>query len=67
VAAVRSADAASPLDDARYGGLVPQKLDVERDLPLTGRDFVTAKAAVTGADASEVVRAFALARFDTAL
>lgn len=27
-------------------GYVPQKLDIERDLPLTGRDFLCAKAAV---------------------
>ncbi len=27
-------------------GYVPQKLDIERDLPLTGRDFLVAKAAV---------------------
>ncbi len=34
-------------------GYVPQKLDIERDLPLTGRDFLRAKAAVarTGFDA----------------
>ncbi len=30
-------------------GYVPQKLDIERDLPLTGRDFLRAKAAVSGA------------------
>jgi zinc transport system ATP-binding protein len=34
-------------------GYVPQKLDIERDLPLTGRDFLRAKAAVvrSGSDA----------------
>ncbi len=30
-------------------GYVPQKLDIERDLPLTGVDFLRAKAAVAGA------------------
>jgi zinc transport system ATP-binding protein len=29
-------------------GYVPQKLDIERDLPLSGRDFVRARAAVSG-------------------
>src|SRR6266496_2331431 len=28
-------------------GYVPQKLDIERDLPVTGRDFLDAKAAVS--------------------
>jgi zinc transport system ATP-binding protein len=28
-------------------GYVPQKLDIERDLPLTGRDFLHAKASLT--------------------
>jgi zinc transport system ATP-binding protein len=40
-------------------GYVPQKLDIERDLPLTGRDFLRAKAAVSGAsgtDAAGVLR-----------
>jgi zinc transport system ATP-binding protein len=35
-------------------GYVPQKLDLERDLPLTGRDFLHAKAAVAGATPAEV-------------
>lgn len=48
-------------------GYVPQKLDVERDLPVTARDLVTAKATVTGADMEETGRALALARFDDAL
>jgi zinc transport system ATP-binding protein len=38
-------------------GYVPQKLDLERDLPLTGRDFLHAKAAVAGASAREVEEA----------
>jgi zinc transport system ATP-binding protein len=40
-------------------GYVPQKLDIERDLPLTGRDFLRARAAVSGAsgtDAAGVLR-----------
>ena len=38
-------------------GYVPQKLDIERDLPLTGRDFLRAKAAVSGASAGDLDRA----------
>jgi zinc transport system ATP-binding protein len=38
-------------------GYVPQRLDLERDLPLSGRDFLQAKAALTGATAAEVQRA----------
>jgi zinc transport system ATP-binding protein len=41
-------------------GYVPQKLDIERDLPLTGFDFLRAKAAVSHAAASEVRRALDL-------
>jgi zinc transport system ATP-binding protein len=41
-------------------GYVPQKLDVERDLPLTGRDFLSAKAEVIGASAKDVDDAFEL-------
>lgn len=41
-------------------GYVPQKLDIERDLPITGRDFLRAKAGVAKAPASEVARALAL-------
>jgi zinc transport system ATP-binding protein len=29
-------------------GYVPQKLDIERELPITGHDFLRAKAAVSG-------------------
>jgi zinc transport system ATP-binding protein len=35
-------------------GYVPQKLDIERDLPLTGRDFLLAKAAVSAVARAEV-------------
>jgi zinc transport system ATP-binding protein len=38
-------------------GYVPQKLDIERDLPLTGRDFLRAKAAVVRARADAISRA----------
>lgn len=38
-------------------GYVPQKLDIERNLPLTGFDFLHAKAAVSGASESAVQRA----------
>lgn len=37
-------------------GYVPQKLDIERDLPLTGRDFLRAKARVVQASESDVDR-----------
>jgi zinc transport system ATP-binding protein len=37
-------------------GYVPQKLDLERDLPLTGREFLLAKAAVTRRSGAEVSR-----------
>ncbi|WP_248359772.1 metal ABC transporter ATP-binding protein [Anaeromyxobacter oryzae] len=38
-------------------GYVPQKLDIERDLPITGEDFLRAKAAVARAPAQDVTRA----------
>ncbi len=38
-------------------GYVPQKLDIERDLPLTGMDFLRAKAAVAGAQELDLERA----------
>ena len=38
-------------------GYVPQKLDIERNLPLTGLDFLHAKAAVSGASENAVQRA----------
>lgn len=37
-------------------GYVPQKLDIERDLPLTGRDFLGAKARVVKVREREVDR-----------
>jgi zinc transport system ATP-binding protein len=45
-------------------GYVPQKLDIERDLPLNGRDFLRARAALAGGSAAtqaEALRAVGLA------
>lgn len=41
-------------------GYVPQKLDIERDLPITGRDFLEAKAAVAGASPEAAQHALGL-------
>jgi zinc transport system ATP-binding protein len=41
-------------------GYVPQKLDIERDLPVTGVDFLRAKAAVSHASPDEVARVLEL-------
>ena len=41
-------------------GYVPQKLDLERDLPITGHDFLHAKAALVKASESDVAHALAL-------
>lgn len=41
-------------------GYVPQKLDIERDLPLTGLEFLGARAEVGRVPVSEVSRALAL-------
>jgi zinc transport system ATP-binding protein len=41
-------------------GYVPQKLDIERDLPITGIDFLRAKSAVARAGGKEVSRALEL-------
>ncbi|MBI4503137.1 MAG: metal ABC transporter ATP-binding protein [Gemmatimonadetes bacterium] len=41
-------------------GYVPQKLDIERDLPITGLDFLRAKAAVARVSPEEVRRALDL-------
>ena len=41
-------------------GYVPQKLDIERDLPITGFDFLRAKAAVARAPGTDVRRALKL-------
>jgi zinc transport system ATP-binding protein len=45
-------------------GYVPQKLDIDRDLPLSGRDFLRAKAALAGSSGTmqaEALRAVGLA------
>ena len=41
-------------------GYVPQKLDIERDLPITGRDFLRAKAAVVRASQVDITNALGL-------
>lgn len=38
-------------------GYVPQKLDIDRDLPITGIDFLQAKATVTRVSESDIRRA----------
>ena len=35
-------------------GYVPQKLDIERDLPVTGRDLLLARARLAGRPVSEI-------------
>lgn len=40
-------------------GYVPQKLDIERDLPITGRDLVGARARIATVPADDVERAIA--------
>ncbi len=42
-------------------GYVPQKLDIERDLPITGRELIAAKASVSRAPAAEIDQVFAMA------
>ncbi|MFI5177053.1 MAG: metal ABC transporter ATP-binding protein [Vicinamibacterales bacterium] len=41
-------------------GYVPQKLDLERDVPLTGLDFLRARAALDHTPAGEIARVLAL-------
>lgn len=48
-------------------GYVPQKLDLERDLPITGLDFLRAKASVLEAPADEVRRAIDLVNLPPAV
>jgi zinc transport system ATP-binding protein len=45
-------------------GYVPQKLDIERDLPLTGLDFLRARADVSRAPAADVMRVLELVALD---
>jgi zinc transport system ATP-binding protein len=43
-------------------GYVPQKLDIDRDLPVTGRDFLRAKADVSGSSKEDADRVLDLAK-----
>jgi zinc transport system ATP-binding protein len=45
-------------------GYVPQRLDIERDLPLSGRDFLRAKAAISKAARHDVADALAAVGLD---
>ena len=45
--------------DARIG-YVPQKLDLERDVPITGVDFLSARATLAGEPGSRISEALAL-------
>jgi zinc transport system ATP-binding protein len=45
-------------------GYVPQKLDLERDLPVSGRDLLRAKAAVSKSSQDALVKALQLVEFD---
>jgi zinc transport system ATP-binding protein len=46
-------------------GYVPQKLDLERDLPITGHDFLRARARVAGDGDAEVRRVLELVNLDS--
>src|SRR5713226_303940 len=48
-------------------GYVPQKLDIERDLPLSGRDFLRAKAAISKVSRRDVAAALALVGLEPAI
>lgn len=48
-------------------GYVPQKLDIARDLPITGRELATAKAAVSGASPDDAGRALELVNLPPAV
>jgi zinc transport system ATP-binding protein len=45
-------------------GYVPQKLGLDRDLPLTGDDFLRAKASVTRAAPGDAARALSLVKLE---
>jgi zinc transport system ATP-binding protein len=45
-------------------GYVPQKLDIERDLPITGFDFLRAKAHVTHGPPDEIARVLSAVSLD---
>jgi len=48
-------------------GYVPQKLDIERDLPITGNDFLLGKAHVARAAKGDVRRALELVNLTPAM
>jgi zinc transport system ATP-binding protein len=48
-------------------GYVPQKLDLERDVPITGFDFLRARAALAGRPDSSPSRALALVGMSTGI
>jgi zinc transport system ATP-binding protein len=48
-------------------GYVPQKLDIERDLPITGNDFLLAKAHAARASKGDVLRALELVNLTPAM
>jgi zinc transport system ATP-binding protein len=48
-------------------GYVPQKLDLERDLPVTGLDFLRARARLAGAEKGEINRILGLIGLDAGL
>jgi zinc transport system ATP-binding protein len=48
-------------------GYVPQKLDLERDLPISGRDFLRAKAHVSHATPADLARAMEIVNLSPAV
>ncbi|HTT69780.1 MAG TPA: metal ABC transporter ATP-binding protein [Anaeromyxobacteraceae bacterium] len=48
-------------------GYIPQKLDIHRDLPLTGLDLLRAKAVVARASEAEISRALGLVQLEAAM
>jgi zinc transport system ATP-binding protein len=59
IGAIPASGTISWAEGARIG-YVPQKLDIERDLPLTGREFIAAMAAVSGDSTGEIDRVLGL-------
>jgi zinc transport system ATP-binding protein len=47
-------------EDGTKIGYVPQKIDIERDLPVTGRDFLRAKVFVSRAPEDDVAKVLSL-------
>jgi zinc transport system ATP-binding protein len=66
IGAVRSEGTIRWAEGTRIG-YVPQKLDIERDLPLTGLDFLRARADVSRAPASDVPRVLGLVALDAGI